>query len=822
VIARRLLFVLFCATVTGLTAQEKLEVEGPAPATIRLGDTSRVQIRVEGRGANPRTPKLPLVPGLAMELSSPTRSSYRFFDGRTMVSRQGVQYVLTLRPQREGSFIVPSFPIWTGTREQLMPELRLDAVRDLRGEDLGWIDVTVEPRRVYVHEPIRIRVDCGIEPGLRIVQDVFQRIRYLDIEVQAPWLSKFPGGERIELPGPSGDLRRIISNRELFAAEFTAGHQRNGKRWQRYSFDRAFLPTRTGTLELSAPTLRFHVLRNSARSRGAQSENLFVYGNPVSIEVLPIPEEGRPQPYYGAVGRFTIEAALDRDTVKVGSSVKLQLTVRGQGNLEFLRLPEVDSLEGFHKLGAAEAQRDADKVVVTYDLTPLSAAIAAIPAIAWNYFDTTPGVEEFVAVETRSLPLTVLALANGETLAPLPNADIKAVTPGVDDVFDLPEFDGARQCVTEQPRWLSWFAAFGPWLAVLVALLLVTAFRRRRADVTGQRARAAVRTCRAALTAGTEPVDAFAGYLGDRLDVSAAAVIRADLSEQLEASGLTAELAAEAAAAIQRGTEARYGGGASLTATEVEDLVQRIEPQRLDRGSWCALLLLPLLFVSAIAGPLDDGDVEAGIAAYRTGDYAAADEIFARVYEQTGDRRLLRARGNCLFRLEELPQALWAYESARLGTPRDAELLANIELLRQRLEITRSHLGFVAELCELRRQLTPDERTLLLAAAMLLAALCLLIGWRRTGLRWIGGIILLPGLWLSVEILWLAPTRPPEAIALQQLAITSEPRSDLEPVATVRPGVTVQILGSTEGAFVRIAAGERSGYAQRAVIAVIR
>lgn len=830
--ARCLVFVLGLVAVTGLTAQEKLEVEGPTPGTIRLGDTSHVRIHIEGSSANPRTPILPKVPGLSMQLSSPTHIRNSYFDGRTMVTRLGVRYVVTLRPQREGSFVVPTFPIWTGTKEQLTPELRLDVVRDLRGEDLGWIDISVEPRRLYVHEPIRIRVDFGIEPGLRIVQDISQRTRYLDIEVQAPWLSKFPGGERIELAGPTGDLRAIISNGELVAAEFSGDHQRNGKRWQRFSFDRAFLPTRTGKIELSAPTLRFRVLRNAGRqnilgrTRGAQSENMFVYGAPVSIEVLPIPELGRPQPYYGAVGRFTIDATLDRNTVKRGNSVKLQLTVRGQGNLEFLRMPEVNGLSGFHKLGQAEAQRDAEKVVVTYDLAPMSADIVAIPAIAWNFFDTTPGVEKFVEVQTRPLPLTVKELANGETLAALPSTEAKAVTPGVDDIFDLPVFGGVPQRLTGPAVWLSWLAALGPWLVVVAALSLISFLRRRREDVTGQRARGAVRTCRTALAAGQEPLDALAGYLGDRLDVQAAAVIRADLDQQLQAVGVASEIAVEVAAAIQRGTEARYGAGSPLVAAEVEALILRLEPERLDRSSWSAVLLLPLLLplllLGAVAAQSEVRDVEAGKALYRAGDYAAADEIFARAYDQTGDRRLLRARGNCLFRLDELPLALWAFESARLGTPRDAELLANIALLRQRLEITTASAGFMAELGDLRRQLTPLESTLLLAASMLLAALFLLIGWRRPGLRWIGAIVLLPATWLAVEVLWLAPARPLEAIALQQLAITSEPRTDLEPVATVRPGVTVDLRGSTDGAFVRLTAGDRSGYAERAAIAVIR
>lgn len=805
-------------------AQETLEVEGPTPGTVRLGDIARVQIRVEGRGANPRAPQLPEVAGLAMQLSAPTRSSYTFFDGRTMIERQGVQYQVTLQPQQAGTFIVPAFPIWTGTREQLTPELRLTVVKDLRGEDLAWIDVTVEPRRVYVHEPIRIHVEFGIEPGLRIVQDVYQRTRYLDIEVQAPWLSKFPGGERIQLADPTGELRAIISNRELFAAEYDGSHERGGRRWQRFAFDRAFLPTRVGRIELPAPTLRFHVVRSAGRqdifgrTRGSQTENMFVYGRPVELEVLPIPEEGRPTPYFGAVGRFSIAAELDRDTVKVGSSVKLQLTVRGQGNLEFLRMPELDGLEGFHKLGQAEARRDAEKVVVTYDLTPLSADVDAVPPIAWNYFDTSPGVERFVEVETPALPLVVEPLAEGETLRALPGVDEAPVTPGVDDIFDLPSLAGEPVRVRERAAWWGWAAAVGPWISVLLALALFSAVRRRRADESGRRARSALRACRAALASGAEPVDALAGYLGDRLDVPAAAVIRPDLAERLAAAGVEPDLAERVAREVARGTEARYGGGRPLLADEVEALVQQLEPERIERGAWRALatILLPLLLGAAVRGQAD------GVAAYRAGDYERADEIFAASFEATGDRRLLQARGNCLFRLGELPRALWAYESARLGAPRDPELLANIALVERLLGVAETGGGFLAELDRIRRLLTPTERLVLLLCCMLTAALCLVAGFRRVGLRWIGAIVLLPGLWLAAEVLWLEPARPMRAIALEKLAITSEPRAGLEPVATVRPGVNVAVLGGTDGTFVRIAAGERSGYVERSAIAVIR
>lgn len=826
----RLAVLVLWPALAALVAQEKLSVQGPDPATVRLGDAAVVVLRIDGRTADPRPPKLPEVPGLALELSPPARSTSSFFDGRTMTTNQTISYQLTLRPQREGSFVVPPFPFWTGTAEQKTTELRLDARRDLRGEELGWIEVSVTPQRVYVHEPVRVHVEFGIQQGLRLVQDVFDRYRYLDIEVQSPWLQEFPGGEKIELPAPQGDLRLIVGNRQLFQANYTNNHERNGERWQRFSFDRAFLPVRLGKIELPAPILRYHVLLREGqqdifgRARGGQSDNYYAFGKPLTIEVLPIPEAGRPTPYYGAVGRFTLAAELDKDTVKVGNSVKLTLTVRGQGNFEFLRLPTIDALPGFHKLGQAEAKRDADKVVVTYDLTPLSTDVREVPAIGWNFFDTTPGVEKFVEVTTAALPLVVQALANGETLAPLPDATVKSVTPGKDDVFDLPTFTGPAAVLRAPAAWLGWLALLGPWLLLVVVRLGLGVARRRAADQDGQRARGALRTCRRALAASGEPLDVLAGYLGDRLGVPAAAVIRPDLAAQLANAGLEPEAAAQVAAAVDRATAARYGGGQAMTAADVEALVQRLEGARFGVRV-LPFLLWPLLAMGALAPDVRAQAVapgEAAIAAYRRGEFRAAEQGFAQAFAATGDRRFWQARGNCFYRLGELPQALWAYESARLGTPRDPELLANLRLVRQQLQLEPAAEGFAAELSALRDGMLPAERLWVGGACMLGAALCLVLGWRRVGLRWIGVLFLVPGAWLLAEVLWLQPARPPLAIALQDLAVVSEPRAGLEPLATVRKGKEFALLGGEVGAFVRVRVGDRSGYVPRDGVAVVQ
>ena len=818
----RIIAVLVAAALMVLeaAAQETLTVSAPEPGTIRLNDTAIVRITVEGAGANPRSPRIPEVDGLDIRQLPASTSTQMVREGRRVVTRTVVQFGLELRPKRAGLFTIPSFSLWTGTKKQKTPVLRLDVREDLVSQEMSWLDVELEPRRVYVHEPVRVKITFAVEQGVRLAQEIHGRERYQVIAVVADWLANFPAGEAMELSQPRGDLRNVICNEELSQATFVGGFERDGQRWQRFELERAFLPSKVGKVVLPAAELRFHALRHTTRPlRGGQIDKYGIVGEPIEFEVLPIPEEGRPSPYFGAVGRFDITASLDKDRIKFGDSFKLTLKATGAGNFEFLRMPELDDLNGFHKRGAAEAQRDSNSVVVTYDLTPLTADVAEIPSIEWNYFDTTPGVAKFVEVATDPLAIVVDELSNSESIAPLPGEAVAAVTPGVDDIFDLPSFDASARVVKAPASWMRWLMVVAPWMLMFSALSLLRWRKRMSIDTTGKRVRGAKRHFDAALAGDADAMDAMAVYLGDRLDVPAAAVITSELSQRLIDSGLDDAVAADVAAAMERGTNARYGGGKPLTVEEARSLVKRLESARFGARGWLPLLLLPALVMSA--GQVS-AQQAAAIDAYRQGEYAAADEAFARAYAVDGNRLYLRARGNCLYRMGDLPRALWAYESARIALPRDAELLANLAVVRARLELPAEGGGFATELRRMLDRYTLSERTNACVLSMLLAAGCLVFGWRRIGMRWIGAVCLVPGVVLSMDVLWLTSSRALKAVALQELSVTAEPRAGMDAVAIVRPGALVDLLGSSVGEYVRIDASGRSGYVAVDAVAVIK
>ena len=72
----------------------------------------------------------------------------------------------------------------------------------------------------------------------------------------------------------------------------------------------------------------------------SQSVNYTVESNSLSINVLPLPVENQPSNFSGAVGDFSLDVSLDRDSVNVNESIAFQLKIQGSGNLNLLTSPQ--------------------------------------------------------------------------------------------------------------------------------------------------------------------------------------------------------------------------------------------------------------------------------------------------------------------------------------------------------------------------------------------------------------------------------------------------------------------------------------------------
>lgn len=818
-----------------LAQEPKVTVRGPSPAVVRLGDQAQIDISIEGE-ARVGGITLPRVDGVTMQAYGPSREEQSYFDGRTMTRSLKTTWSIAVLPQREGKFAIPAIEVLIDGKPRRTQALTVEAVRDVQGDKYGFLKVDVKKTRVYVHEPLRVVFDYGIDATLSPlrVRTADDKVA-IDIELSAPWLDAPDGAVVIESNKKLADgfeAIGLVGNRKLLQVGYQSNFERQGRRFHHFVLERDYLPSRTGKWKLDGPMLRFQV--SSGRNQRGRFDgffeetsgtNYFVYAQPTEVEVLPIPEAGRPADYLGAVGRFTIAAKCDQTKVKLGSPLRVTFTISGDGNLEFLGVPALDDLAGLHLLGKKE-QRTAAAVIVTYDLRVTSPAVKEIPAIAYSWFDTTPAVEKFVSAKTAALPLEVVPLQPGEGLAAAPGTEAKPVTPGVDDIFDIKSTsDGPPVVLAPAPGPLvAALVLLAPWLLCAGIAFAGRRLAAHRADRKGARARAARKRAVGAMQRGDAHA-ALVGYLADRLDLTEAAVIAPDLANVLRSAGVPEALAARAAKLVEAGVAARYGGGGGVAGTDVGAVLDELEVVDLAgpsarRVGPVAGLVLAVLVSGASAPKAQESEA---VAAYRAGEYAKAASAFAALAAAPdADRRVHYDLGNALFREGRLAEALLAYERARLAMPRDPELAQNLALVRKRLDlVTQEGESFATALVRLRDGFTPRERFWITFGLGALAAAAVVLGGRRRWVRMLGFGLAVPFLVLVVDLVLLAPGRPPGGIVLaKNAALVSEPRAGLVPLAQLRSGVRVEVLGRFPG-WTKIAVGGKSGYLPEAEIGVI-
>ena len=931
-LSSRVLLAVLCACVFNAVAiaqrPAKVTLRGPSPATVALGAESQALITVSFAPSTPRIETLPKVDGLRLTLSAPS-TQMRSFNGR--ITSSDHTYRLTITPTREGTYEVPPIEVILGAGDtRRTPSFKVHVVRDLEGAKFTYLDVTASRRRVYIHEPLEITLVAGAEQGLRLVREAVRGQRYYLVKFEADWLDKAGFGELVD----AGDRRGgqpnqipLVVNDHLEFAALDEGVMREGKRYNQFTIRRELRPTEVGTFTLDAPILRTSVEQGSVRRTvfGVQREQkpLFAYSKSLPVEVVPLPTEGRPANYSGAVGRFSISSSVDRPELRVGDAIGVSLMLRGSGNFDYMRVPELDSLPGFHRLGIRrESTKEGQRVV--YDLRVLDADVTEVPSIDWNWFDTTPGIERYEEQSTAAIPLNVLASDGGGGLEVLPGDAKPDVVLGVDDIYDLPAAlnDGSALAAPAEPAsWLRYAAVFGPWVFAMGFAFTTRRRRRLAGDVQGKRERTAAKHFQSAVRGGTEPVQALAEFIGARLGLPAAAAVDGDLASRLVARGAPQDVAEAARDAMQRGAAGRYGGGEGLSADAASEVVKRlgsVNGLRLtdERGvvACSALLSLILCLVtgasvhgwiasehvplhvdrsvtvqdperkaqeSQVAGQTEQLLVasraeltEAAERLYRKGDAAGAAAAFERALEvgierapdvrETAawdvgldglregtatprprsidpgyDARLDQALGNARYRLGEerrrsgerrasqaaFAEAKLAWARAALVMPRDSELQANIALVDKQLELEATSDGLLASWTSFRDRTTTTERLILAALLHALAALLLLGGLAfgglaRPGVRFAGVVVALVAIAVTIDFMWLDPQRPAQGVVLIDAKAFAEPREDLEPVLTLRPGVTVEVLGRGAG-WAHIVAADRRGYVPEHAVGTI-
>lgn len=82
-------------------------------------------------------------------------------------------------------------------------------------------------------------------------------------------------------------------------------------------------------------------------SAGYEDVPVSVKSKSLVVEVLDVPQEGRPASYYGAVGDFSYKVAATRNELKANDAFNLKMTISGKGNIKLIDAPKLNLPESF-------------------------------------------------------------------------------------------------------------------------------------------------------------------------------------------------------------------------------------------------------------------------------------------------------------------------------------------------------------------------------------------------------------------------------------------------------------------------------------------
>jgi len=158
------------------------------------------------------------------------------------------------------------------------------------------------------------------------------------------------------------------------------------------------------------------VLRDFANAaippEGLEQQKVILQNKPVSVLVKPLPEENKPAGFKGAVGKFTIESRVLQNNFSTDDAGKMAIIISGSGNLQMINAPEISLPEGFDVFDS-KATDDLYKGTVPvsgrkifeYPFAVSTAGNYTLPEVSFSFFDTQDA--KYKTVTSKPLEITV-------------------------------------------------------------------------------------------------------------------------------------------------------------------------------------------------------------------------------------------------------------------------------------------------------------------------------------------------------------------------------------------------------------------------------
>ncbi|MFC5047634.1 BatD family protein [Aquimarina hainanensis] len=271
-------------------------------------------------------------------------------------------------------------------------------------------------------------------------------------------------------------------------------------------------PQKTGKLNIEPLTLSVTVdvptnRRDFFGGRLYTSIDKRVAAGNRTIRVKPLPEQGRPDDFTGAVGTFEFDVKVNKKVLSATESLEARVSVFGNGNLKLFDIPTLSVPNGLEKYEPEHNERVrtnlsgmAGTISDTYTLVPQYKGKYPLPSLSFSYFDLK--TESYKRITSDEIIINVNKGPEGNTEVEgndESNETFKKVVTQVGNQFRFIKTDTTLTLVEKKYFFKStpyWLALTLPLLAIPVFLFLGKKREERKSDVKGNRVRKADKLAR--------------------------------------------------------------------------------------------------------------------------------------------------------------------------------------------------------------------------------------------------------------------------------------------------------------------------------------
>lgn len=522
---------------------------------LSLDEQINLTIRVSGNVKSIPQPKLPSLNDFAV-FSAGRSQSFEFVNGKVSSS---VTFNYILVPKKEGEFTISPAEIslegkvyktapikiivLSRIQKGLTPSEKVEEKKmKEKAKDL-FIQTAVDKKKAFVNQ--QITLTFRFYQGVRL----FRSPEYTPPTLTGFWVEDLP---------PQRQYYKTIDGKRYFVTEIKT----------------ALFPTKAGKHTIGEATLKcrvedidrffdfdpFNILDRDITNLFRERKPKILKTKPIEIEVLPLPDEGKPDGFKGTVGELSISAWVDKKELEAGQPITLKIKISGEGNIKSITEPMIPQMDDFrvYSSGSSEEVSKKDYKVQGFKiyeevLIPKAPGSYTIPSVEYPYFNLK--TKKYQILKTTPFVITAYPSTSlsSTPLTQIPKEEIEFELKDIRYIkISLEGLKNQGGYLFKNPFFLLF--QFLPLLALIVAYQYTRQKQKLETDIEYARKRKAYKLAKKRLKSAQKLIDskktkqfyseiakALTSYIGDKLNLSAFGLTKTEMIKELEKKGIDKE-----------------------------------------------------------------------------------------------------------------------------------------------------------------------------------------------------------------------------------------------------------------------------------------